>query len=159
MTEIKPAAFISNDAKLPLVEDGQYWLYEKQGDCLVALYPADVVEALQTENFDLKLKVEVYEAGIKLLEKVKQENAAQAKRIEELEAPSNPYDRVDLQGKLYIAGLQNQIESLRKQVEMLLGSARKTVLALAHASIHDPLYTAAYDELSESIKLASKNGE
>lgn len=31
--------------------------------------------------------------------------------------PSNPYNKVDFQGKLYITGLQNQIETLRKQLE------------------------------------------
>lgn len=51
------------------------------------------------------------------LEALQAENAAQAKRIAEFETPSNPYNKVDFQGKLYITGLQNQIEALRKQLE------------------------------------------
>lgn len=34
----EPAFYISNDAKLPLTEDGSYWLYPTPGDCLVPCY-------------------------------------------------------------------------------------------------------------------------
>lgn len=103
---------------------------------------------------EVQARFEGYQAGL----------AAQAKQIADLLKTNDEQDLL-ISSLMSTAGLLGseaqvkEIESLRKQVEMLLGSARKTVLALAHASIHDPLYTAAYDELSESIKLASKNGD
>lgn len=119
-------------------EDYDYFKRINENDVRI-LYPAAAYEALQKENASLKWqKDNVARLGLKANEALKadneklkeclfqaqnaaidlaKQNAAQAKRIEELEAPSNPYDRVDLQGKLYIAGLQNQIESLRKQIK------------------------------------------
>ena len=92
MSDIKPVFYVdATTLRCRTMDDisDESVLYYRRGDKVndtdVALYSADVVEALQTENFDLKLKVEVYEAGIKLLENVGQENAAHAKRIAHLE--------------------------------------------------------------------------
>ena len=113
-------------------------------------------EALQKENAELK-RIQSNDAID--FWNLTEQNAAQAKRISEQQEDNLKQKDLILNFQDQYAKDHAEIESLRKQVEMLLGSARKTVLALAHASIHDPLYTAAYDELSESIKLASKNGE
>lgn len=90
-------------------DEEQLLCYKEEATELRAAY-----EALQKENENLAYRLNnAQDSAIKALE----ENAEQSKRIAELEAASNPYDRVDLQGNLYITGLHNQIESLRKQVE------------------------------------------
>jgi hypothetical protein len=94
------------------------------------LYSAAALEALQAENERLTKCLigananheqfeRQYYLELNKVDDLTEVTAAQAKRIAELESPLNPYERVDLQGKLYITGLQNQIEALRKQVEIL----------------------------------------
>ncbi len=96
------------------------------------------IDALQAENTKLKEESQNYENAVRIVQEwsgqltlangeLRNETAAQAKRIAELEAPLNPYERVDLQGKLYITGLQNQIEALRKQVEALRHTAPTSI--------------------------------
>lgn len=50
-------------------------------------------------------------------ENLKQENEKQANRIKELETPRDPYEKLDIQGKIYIAGLHNQIETLKQELD------------------------------------------
>jgi hypothetical protein len=74
MSEIKPVAYISNDADLPLKEDGKYWLECEPSDHRTPLYPAAALEASQNEVM-----------------KLQKENTVQAKRIAELEQQNLAY--------------------------------------------------------------------
>ncbi len=171
MSEIKPVAYISNDADLPLKEGGKYWLECEPSDRRTPLYPAATLEALQAENAELKEELDrermrLTACGVAALENTKDcvdkrigkdnpyysgsyssvcravdeeirlrdENAAQAKRIEELEAATEHLGLTPQQAKdglarhkamrevmeaqrIAIRTQQEEIEALRKQVE------------------------------------------
>lgn len=99
-----------------------------------------------------------------LFDKMKAEIAAQAKRIEELETATDHLGLTPQQASDGLARYKAQvaeIESLRKQVEELLGASRMAITALAHTSQKNELYDEAYKRLDSAISFisASKNGE
>lgn len=154
-----------------LFHDSVGWIFSteqpKNADVyaeIEALYPAAAYEALQKENERLDFKFKHYWGRIrKVLQRHRERDAAQAKRIAELYDVANDHRYSYIAASKALDSQKSEIESLQKQVEELSQPIPDWKIELLFNRAIDyrelRISESAYDKAVREILSASKNGE